>query len=486
QAQPAGPAPKDNRSEGKTETLTVTIARTEPYLYLGSKPISLQDLEAELKHAASLNPAAILSLRADKDALFGEIVKLVDTAKQAGIKSVTLITEPRVTGRDSVRATNANGPLESNPGNAAPTKPSPANLSSTVRQNHEPPPDTATLVQDGKVLYEMGRIDEAEARLKQATKQDPENQAAFYYLTLIEEARYAAGARKREALPTPNPFATTNLLHTGPGRQAIQNKLNRIVLDEAFFDSVALPQVLNSLSEEAAKRDPDKEGINFLINPMPSRAQTTIDPATGQQIALPHSEPLDMNSVVVRINPALKNIRLEDLLEAITKVADKPIRYSVEEYAVIFSQKTPEAAQLETRTFRVDPNTFQQALESVSMFPPGITGVTRTNLTQTIQDTVRLFFTAAGINVLPPNGVFYNVGTGVLLVRATTQELDVIQKAIETLNVAPQQITIEAKFMEMPTDAARKLGLDLPPPNATTNSWTRVLTAAQMRTLLRA
>src|SRR5439155_159095 len=213
QAQPAGPAPKDNRSEGKTETLTVTIARTEPYLYLGSKPISLQDLEAELKHAASLNPAAILSLRADKDALFGEIVKVADAAREAGIKSVTLITQPRVTRRDSLGATNTNGPLDSNPRQAA----------------------------------------------------------------------------------------TTNLLHTGPGRQAIQNKLNRIVLDEAFFDSVALPQVLNSLSEEAAKRDPDKEGINFLINPMPSGAQTTIDPATGQQIALPHSGPLDMNSVVVRI-----------------------------------------------------------------------------------------------------------------------------------------------------------------------------------------
>src|SRR2546429_2693196 len=182
--------------------------------------------------------------------------------------------------------THTNAPRESNPENATPTNPTQANHSSTVRQNHEPPPDTATLVQDGKVLYEMGRIDEAEARLKQATKQDPENQAAFYYLTLIEEARYAADARKREALPTPNPFATTNLVHTGPGRQAIRNKLHRIVLNEALFDGVPLPQVLQFLSEEAAKGDPDKEGINFLINPnvAAAAAQITIDPNTGQSI----------------------------------------------------------------------------------------------------------------------------------------------------------------------------------------------------------
>ncbi len=253
---------------------------------------------------------------------------------------------------------------------------------------------TATLAQDGKVLYEMGRLEEAEAKLKQVVAQDADNTMAFYYLTLIEEARYAQGARareisvknkaveverawlppiQREALPMPNPFATTNLVYTGPGRQAIQNKLNRIFLNEALFDGVALPQVLTYLSEESTKRDPDKEGINFLINPnvVSSGAQVTIDPATGQQITLPPPEPLDMSSVIVRINPPLKNVRLADVLEAITKVADKPIRFSIEEYAVIFSQKPPEAAQLETRTFKIDPNTFLQGLESVGIFPLG-------------------------------------------------------------------------------------------------------------------
>src|SRR6266496_4048199 len=218
--------------------------------------------------------------------------------------------------------------------------------------------NTATMVQDGKVLYEMGRMEEAEEKLKQAAKQDPDNIMAFYYLTLIEEARYSQGARareisvknknvevekawlsptQREALPVPNPFATTNLVHTGPGRQAIQSKLHRIILNEVLLDGVALPQVLDYFSEEALKRDPDKEGINFLINPnvVAAAAQTAIDPTTGQPITLPPPEALDMNSVIVRVK--LKNVRQTDALEAVTKVADKPIRYSIEEYAVIFS-----------------------------------------------------------------------------------------------------------------------------------------------------
>ena len=65
----------------------------------------------------------------------------------------------------------------------------------------------------------------------------------------------------------PNPFAMTNLVFTGPGRQAIQSRLHRIVMNEVLFDALPLPQVLQFLSDEAVKRDPDKQGINFMINP---------------------------------------------------------------------------------------------------------------------------------------------------------------------------------------------------------------------------
>ena len=47
-----------------------------------------------------------------------------------------------------------------------------------------------TLVQDGKLLYEMGRLDDAEAKLQQAKLLDPDNTATFYYLNLIQQARY--------------------------------------------------------------------------------------------------------------------------------------------------------------------------------------------------------------------------------------------------------------------------------------------------------
>ncbi len=108
-----------------------------------------------------------------------------------------------------------------------------------------------TLVQDGKVLYEMGKFDEAEAKLNQALKLDPDNQGAFYYLSLVQQAELRprrarphnpGGNRMVEiskawspkvgiGLPVPNPYVTNTDVHTGVGREVIYRKLNSIQLD---------------------------------------------------------------------------------------------------------------------------------------------------------------------------------------------------------------------------------------------------------------
>ena len=59
--------------------------------------------------------------------------------------------------------------------------------------------DVATLVQNGRLLFEMGRLEEAEKVLLEAlVKLNPANTAAPYYLDLLKEARYMSDARNRE------------------------------------------------------------------------------------------------------------------------------------------------------------------------------------------------------------------------------------------------------------------------------------------------
>ena len=187
----------------------------------------------------------------------------------------------------------------------------------------------------------------------------------------------------RGLLPTPNPYALTNSVHTGDGREVIYSKLNRIRLDKVSWpEGLPLSEVLRNLSDQTKLRDPDKKGINFIFNPNAAAASTapataggatTINPATGLPEAAPAGaaggESVDASAINIKL--ALTDVRLADVLDAIVLVADHPIKYSVQDYAIVFSAKGPETPQLETRTFKVDPNTFVQGLESVGAQPFG-------------------------------------------------------------------------------------------------------------------
>jgi beta-lactamase regulating signal transducer with metallopeptidase domain len=341
---------------------------------------------------------------------------------------------------------------------------------------------------------------------KPPTVEPASSQQAFYYRLMME--RY--GVRPPGVGPPTGELPRISEPLTRK-RSPIAAQLEKIVLDEVAFDGVPLSEVLKFLDAESRKRDPEKHGINFLINPNgpPVAASQTIDPTTGQPITLPSPEPLDMNSVTIRFNLPLRNMRLKDVLDAIVKVADRPIEYSVEEYGVVFSQSlnpstgstsrwassSAEQVPLEVRTFMVDAEkllpglkrTFGISLEGLPANRPndGPSGsdaeaqtlrkelesleTTLTNLLAQftgesvyvqkvraridalkelmkgkspgepgeegqIKFALRRLLTQLGINMdVPGKTVFYNDLTGIVMVRATLEDLEIVRAAIETL-----------------------------------------------------
>ena len=71
------------------------------------------------------------------------------------------------------------------------------------------------------------------------------------------------------------------------------------------------------------------------------------------------------------------------------------------------------------------------------------------------------FFAAAGVDLSQPGkALFFNDRRGTLFVKATLQDLDTIEAAIQTLNVTPPQITIRSKFAEVSQSDQRALGVN--------------------------
>jgi beta-lactamase regulating signal transducer with metallopeptidase domain len=365
---------------------------------------------------------------------------------------------------------------------------------------------TPRLIQDGKVLIEMGKLDEAEAKLREAIRRNPEDRNASYYLSKIKELRYSEEARQREisakdalaevekprdvpatgeSQPLPNSSTSTNRLHTTTARESISQKLDKILIDELLYDGLPLSEVARDLNDLARKRDPDKHGINIMINSHADVPTATvpvspgIDPTTGQPLpAAQTAEPVNLDDVIIRLH--LYHVRLGDVFEAVCKGAETPIEYAVLDEGVMFRRRGVQP--LFTRTYKVDPNTFEEGLRSVSE-GDGMNSARVSDgapIRSRLVESIRKCFKAAGVDFGPniltggvaggggvgfgqsekARALFYNDRTGLFLVRGTLEDLDTVEKAIQMLNVAAPLVTIECRFTELSAAMAKALDLE--------------------------
>jgi biopolymer transport protein ExbD len=79
------PESRQQKAGASENSLIVTIAKQGP-LYLRSDPVTIDTLTKRLMEAVQANPETTLSIRADTDAPWGQIVKVMDAAHAAGIK----------------------------------------------------------------------------------------------------------------------------------------------------------------------------------------------------------------------------------------------------------------------------------------------------------------------------------------------------------------------------------------------------------------
>lgn len=74
--------------------MIVTIAKNEPRFYLDTKLVTFQRLQEELIARAQKDPKVSVSIRADTDAPWGQVIRVLDAAKAANIKTINSFTKP--------------------------------------------------------------------------------------------------------------------------------------------------------------------------------------------------------------------------------------------------------------------------------------------------------------------------------------------------------------------------------------------------------
>lgn len=89
------PESKQSEKAGASpDTLVITVARTAPHFYVNQTPVTYDRLQQELASRARQTTNLSLAIRADEGAPWGQIVKVMDAAKSAGIRTVNAVTRP--------------------------------------------------------------------------------------------------------------------------------------------------------------------------------------------------------------------------------------------------------------------------------------------------------------------------------------------------------------------------------------------------------
>ncbi len=83
------PESKQGKPGASENNVVLTVATEPPYLFLGTAPVTFDQLLPELRARLAKNPQLTLSIRADTNAPFGAIVKVMDIAKASSIKTVS-------------------------------------------------------------------------------------------------------------------------------------------------------------------------------------------------------------------------------------------------------------------------------------------------------------------------------------------------------------------------------------------------------------
>ena len=140
----------------------------------------------------------------------------------------------------------------------------------------------AQLLQQARVLYSQGKLDEAELKLTQVLKANPTNQAAIYYLEKISEKK----SKESASLASPQPVPLTNHLAAATSAP----------LTPAVSSEPAIPQqlVLETCFIEYDEDQAQALGIDWIVDeainpePIPGQKLTNqcaiLTPAASREI----------------------------------------------------------------------------------------------------------------------------------------------------------------------------------------------------------
>lgn len=318
------------------------------------------------------------------------------------------------------------------------------------------------LIKAGSYI-DLGDYDRANATYQDVLRIDPYNVAARRGMERAEHhrAEYYGAARDQmrakklgeidalweEQVPPPSDLAAMFASSSGAGsvtdtaRQKLEKKLRNLRVPRAEFNGATLEETVEYLRVQARNLDPQGNGIGFVLN---------VDEATKQK--------------AITLN--LQDVPLEELVRYITQMSGSAFR--TEDNAVVITSLTEKSTQLVSKTYRVPPDFIQTAevgagaaAPAADPFAPQAGGAAQGGL-QLRRMGAKEFLESRGVVFPAGGGASFSPSSGLLIVRATAEQIDFVDLLVEQAAGAVQkQVKIAVRMVEIEQTDFNEDGFDI-------------------------
>jgi general secretion pathway protein D len=343
----------------------------------------------------------------------------------------------------------------------------------------------------GRQYYMSGELDEAQVTYERVLKRDPYNTEAMRLMDKVAHAKYDRGTMELNAtrhnmmadvrkawnprnyalMANPDTAGALQPKVTAPkvesDRLEILSKMEKIKIPEIDFrqaninDVVAFLQTA-SVEFDESESESEKKGVNIILNlgvAPPAAAPASDKGEPFPEAAAPASGPTE----VPLITFSARYITLLEALKIVTSVAN--LKYRIEDTVVmIVPINWPEGkivnrmydvlATVNDRIATLAPEVGKGAAPARDKFIALGTGDTSE------RGDWKQFFADMGVPWPEGSKIKYLPSIGKISVANTADNLTIFEKILATLNVVPNQIEIEARFVEVRQTDLSSLGFE--------------------------
>lgn len=264
---------------------------------------------------------------------------------------------------------------------------------------------------------------------------------------------------------------------SAPSTVAITRKLNGIVLPRVDFKESTVREAIEFLVKKSKDLDPENVGVNIVLKLDEQGGTVAPPPAAGPAAGLgipgladPATAPVVQAAPVVtggagtRVTLTLNNVPLIEVIKYITNLAN--LKYKIEPFAVSVVPLGTSTDEMFIKEWKVSPIMFREAMSAGGAgglgagAPAAPADPNASSLAG--NSSAKDFLAQRGVTFGPNAFAMYSPASSTLVVKNTSDQLDVVERIVETqaYDTAVKQIEIQAKFVEITQNNLKELSFD--------------------------